>query len=61
MGRNDPVAGYDSGGGRQQNRRVEVTVSNPPEAMTQRAQTAKMVVLLALLEAISGSPGRPLL
>jgi outer membrane protein OmpA-like peptidoglycan-associated protein len=61
MGQSDPVAGDDSGAGRQQNRRVEVIISNPPAALTQRARTAKMVVLLALLEAISGNPGRPLL
>jgi len=32
MGMNDPVAGNDSASGRQQNRRVEVIVSNPPAA-----------------------------
>jgi outer membrane protein OmpA-like peptidoglycan-associated protein len=32
MGMIDPVAGNDSAGGRQQNRRVEVIVSNPPAA-----------------------------
>ena len=61
MGQSDPIAGDNSGAGRQQNRRVEVIISNPPVALTQRARTAKMVFLLALLEAISGSPGRPLL
>jgi outer membrane protein OmpA-like peptidoglycan-associated protein len=63
MGRSDPVAGDDSGAGRQQNRRVEVIISNspvannPPAAPTQD-RNAKMLVLLALLHAISG--GRPL-
>ena len=33
MGMSDPVAGNDSAAGRQQNRRVEVIVSNPPAAM----------------------------
>ncbi|MDB6101577.1 MAG: OmpA/MotB domain protein [Gammaproteobacteria bacterium] len=61
MGQSDPVAGNDSGAGRQQNRRVEVIISNPPAALTQRARTAKMIVFLALLESISGNPGRPLL
>jgi outer membrane protein OmpA-like peptidoglycan-associated protein len=32
MGMSDPVAGNDSAAGRQQNRRVEVIVSNPPAA-----------------------------
>ena len=32
MGTSDPVAGNDSAAGRQQNRRVEVIVSNPPAA-----------------------------
>jgi outer membrane protein OmpA-like peptidoglycan-associated protein len=32
MGMSDPVAGNDSASGRQQNRRVEVIVSNPPAA-----------------------------
>jgi outer membrane protein OmpA-like peptidoglycan-associated protein len=31
-GQSDPVAGNDSAAGRQQNRRVEVTISNPPAA-----------------------------
>jgi outer membrane protein OmpA-like peptidoglycan-associated protein len=61
MGQSDPVAGNDSGAGRHQNRRVEVIISSPPAALTQRARTAKMLVFLALLEAISGNPGRPLL
>jgi outer membrane protein OmpA-like peptidoglycan-associated protein len=64
MGRSDPVAGDESGAGRQQNRRVEViisnppTVSNPPAAPPQQDRNAKMLVLLALLHAISG--GRPM-
>jgi outer membrane protein OmpA-like peptidoglycan-associated protein len=33
MGMSDPVAGNDSAAGRQQNRRVEVVVSNPPAAL----------------------------
>ena len=33
MGESDPVAGNDSAAGRQQNRRVEVIVSNPPAAL----------------------------
>ena len=32
-GRNDPVADNDSATGRQQNRRVEVVISNPPAAL----------------------------
>jgi outer membrane protein OmpA-like peptidoglycan-associated protein len=32
-GRNDPVADNDSAAGRQQNRRVEVVISNPPAAL----------------------------
>jgi outer membrane protein OmpA-like peptidoglycan-associated protein len=32
-GRSDPVADNDSASGRQQNRRVEVVISNPPAAM----------------------------
>jgi outer membrane protein OmpA-like peptidoglycan-associated protein len=32
-GQSDPVAGNDSAAGRQQNRRVEVTISNPPAAL----------------------------
>jgi len=32
-GRSDPVADNDSAGGRQQNRRVEVVISNPPAAL----------------------------
>lgn len=31
-GKNDPVAGNDSAAGRQQNRRVEVVISDPPAA-----------------------------
>jgi outer membrane protein OmpA-like peptidoglycan-associated protein len=33
MGESDPVAGNDSATGRQQNRRVEVIISNPPAAL----------------------------
>jgi outer membrane protein OmpA-like peptidoglycan-associated protein len=65
MGQSAPVAGNDSGGGRQQNRRVEVIISNPPgnppAALTPRARTARMLALLALLESLSGNTGRPLL
>jgi outer membrane protein OmpA-like peptidoglycan-associated protein len=61
LGQSAPVAGNDSGAGRQQNRRVEVIISKPPAALTQRDRTAKMIMLLALLESISGSSGRPLL
>lgn len=32
-GRSDPVADNDSAAGRQQNRRVEVVISNPPAAV----------------------------
>jgi flagellar motor protein MotB len=32
-GESDPVAGNDSAAGRQQNRRVEVIISNPPAAL----------------------------
>jgi len=32
-GRSDPVADNDSASGRQQNRRVEVVISNPPAAL----------------------------
>jgi len=31
-GKSDPVASNDSAAGRQQNRRVEVIISNPPAA-----------------------------
>jgi outer membrane protein OmpA-like peptidoglycan-associated protein len=64
MGQSHPVAGNGSGAGRQQNRRVEVIISNPPAApaaLTQRARTARMIVLLTLLGSISGSVGRPIL
>jgi outer membrane protein OmpA-like peptidoglycan-associated protein len=61
MGQTDPVAGNDSGAGRQQNRRVEVIISNPPPVVTQQSRTAKMIVLLVLLGSVSGNPGRPLL
>ena len=63
-GRSDPVAGDDPGAARQQNRRVEVIISNPPAVSNQPAapaqqdRNAKMLVLLALLHAISG--GRPM-
>jgi outer membrane protein OmpA-like peptidoglycan-associated protein len=64
MGQSDPVAGNDSGVGRQQNRRVEVIISNPPATapavLTPRARTARMLALLALLESLSGNTGRPL-
>jgi hypothetical protein len=64
MGQSDPVAGNDSGGGRQQNRRVEVVINNPPDnapaVLTPRVRTAKMLALLALLESLSGNTGRPL-
>ena len=60
-GRSDPVAGNDSGNGRQQNRRVEVIISNPPAVVTPRTRTAKMIALLLLLESVSGSSGRPIL
>jgi outer membrane protein OmpA-like peptidoglycan-associated protein len=61
MGQTDPVAGNDSEAGRQRNRRVEVIISNPPVVLTQRDRPAKMIVLLMLLQSVSGSPGRPLL
>lgn len=32
-GKSDPVAGNDSAAGRQQNRRVEVVISDPPAAL----------------------------
>jgi outer membrane protein OmpA-like peptidoglycan-associated protein len=60
MGQSAPVSGNDSRAGRQQNRRVEVIISDPPATVTQQARTAKMIVLLALLESVSASPGRPL-
>jgi outer membrane protein OmpA-like peptidoglycan-associated protein len=59
MGGTAPVAGNDSAAGRQQNRRVEVIISKPPAAVTQRARTAKLLVLLGLLQSVTG--GRPLL
>ena len=59
LGGTAPVAGNDSAAGRQQNRRVEVIISTPPAALTQRDRTAKLLVLLALLHSVSG--GRPLL
>jgi outer membrane protein OmpA-like peptidoglycan-associated protein len=61
IGQSAPVAGNDSGAGRQQNRRVEVIISDPPISATQRARTAKIIVMLALFESVSGSPARPLL
>lgn len=61
MGQTAPVAGNDSGAGRQQNRRVEVTISNPPRALMQGDRTARMIVLIVLLESVSGTPGRPLM
>jgi len=61
MGGIAPVAGNDSAAGRQQNRRVEVIISNPPAGLTQRDRTAKLLVLLALLHSVSGGRGRPLL
>ena len=48
-------------GGRQQSRRVELIISNPPVALAQRGRTTKMLVLLVLIESISGTSGRPLL
>jgi outer membrane protein OmpA-like peptidoglycan-associated protein len=59
MGQSAPVAGNDSGAGRQQNRRVEVIISNPPATLPPRARTAKMIALIALLESLSGTLGRP--
>jgi outer membrane protein OmpA-like peptidoglycan-associated protein len=61
MGQTDPVAGNDSGAGRQQNRRVEVIISDSPAALMQQDRRAKMIVLLVLLESVSGNAGRPLL
>jgi outer membrane protein OmpA-like peptidoglycan-associated protein len=61
MGQADPAAGNDSVAGRQRNRRVEVIISNLPAALPQQARTVKMIVLLVLLESLSGSQGRPLL
>ena len=61
MDQSAPVAGNDSAAGRQQNRSVEVIIGDPPAALTQPAGRAKMIVLLALLESVSGNPGRPLL
>lgn len=60
MGQKKPVGGNDSGAGRQQNRRVEVIVSNPPATATHRDRTAQMLVLLGLLESIGGASGLPL-
>ena len=60
-GQRDPVADNDSADGRQQNRRVEVIVSNTPAAVPQRPPTAKMIALLVLLESLAGPPRRPLL
>jgi outer membrane protein OmpA-like peptidoglycan-associated protein len=54
MGQSDPVAGNDSGAGRQQNRRVEVTISNPPAALKPPDRTANKILLLVLLGAVSG-------
>ena len=61
MGQSAPVAGNDSGAGRQQNRRVEVIISNPPTAVTQRTRTARMIFMLALFQSVTGSVARPLL
>ena len=59
MGQSAPVAGNDSGAGRQQNRRVEVIISNPPARLPPRARTAKMIALITLLESVSGTLERP--
>jgi len=61
MGQSNPVAGNDSGAGRQQNRRAEVIIENPPAALPQTPRTTKMIVLLMLLESVSGHSGRPFL
>jgi outer membrane protein OmpA-like peptidoglycan-associated protein len=53
MGQSDPVAGNDSAAGRLQNRRVEVII-NPSAALTPPDRTAKTIVLLVLLESVSG-------
>jgi len=53
MGQSDPAAANDSAAGRQQNRRVEVIV-NPPAASTPPDRTAKTIILLVLLESVSG-------
>ena len=55
MGRSAPVGANDSAAGRQQNRRVEVLISDPPAA--HRTSGAQMLVLLVLLGSTSGSLG----
>jgi hypothetical protein len=53
------VAGNDSRAGRQQNRRAELIIKNPPVALSERPRTTKMIVLLMLLESVSGHSRRP--
>jgi len=57
MGRSVPLAAHDSAARRQQNRRVEVTISNPPDAFAHRDRTMQVFVLLVLLESTRGSLG----
>jgi outer membrane protein OmpA-like peptidoglycan-associated protein len=57
MGQSAPLAANDSAAGRQQNRRVEVTISNPPGEFPLRARSVQVFVLLVLLESTRGSLG----
>lgn len=60
VGWSGPVAGNESRAGRQLNRRVEVIISNAPVVVTQRARSAKLLVMLALFESVTGTAARPL-
>jgi outer membrane protein OmpA-like peptidoglycan-associated protein len=58
-GQSEPIAGNDSRSGRQQNRRVTVIIEDPPAAPAppQRARPQRLIVLLMLLQSVSGHPG----
>jgi outer membrane protein OmpA-like peptidoglycan-associated protein len=65
-GQSDPIAGNDSRAGRQQNRRAEVIIKGPPVkdpagTLPQRPRTERVIVLLMLLQSVSGQSGRPFL
>ena len=57
MGGSVPLAANDSTAGRQQNRRVEVAITNPPGASPHLDRTVQAFVLLVLLESTRGSLG----
>jgi len=60
-GQSDPIADNDSRAGRQQNRRAEVIIKDPPATVPQRPRTERVLVLLMLLQSVSGQSGRPFL